>query len=282
MLDRFKFIERPAQTFMVDLDPLATDQGQPVRMCQKPLDLSRRESLPVERHIHPEVEQRIQSQLRRCILPDRRLHLRTRRAVHRPVRRHAHGYAGALERGHVVQELQRLLRAPAQRMKDLARVDHGLQPGAMLGGSLDRQQQRQQPLAILRAGIFLQRSAERHVQGLGLSRKPRGIGGQECERRDLILPVLGKIEVHAPDEIPGRMPFPEERLHREARSRQFGVEGCVDSSPKLGQHNRRQVFRARHGRDGRGNLVQLAVRGTGTGGLVPPSTISGSAQSAVT
>ena len=96
---------------------------------------------------------------------------------------------------------QRLLRAPAQWMKDLARIDHGLQPGAILGGALDGQQQRQQALAVPRAGIFLQGLAERYMLGFGLSRKPRRVGRQERKRRDFILPVLGKIEMHAPDQV---------------------------------------------------------------------------------
>ena len=62
-LDRFELIEGPAQSFMVDLDPLAADQGQPVGMRQEPLDFGRREFFAVERHLHPEVEHRIHPQL---------------------------------------------------------------------------------------------------------------------------------------------------------------------------------------------------------------------------
>ena len=35
--DRFKFIECPAQTFVIDFDPLAADQRQPIGMRQKRL-----------------------------------------------------------------------------------------------------------------------------------------------------------------------------------------------------------------------------------------------------
>ena len=246
---------------MIDLDPLAADQGQPVGMRQQPLDLGRRELFAVERHLHPEVEQRIQPELRRRIAADRCLHLRARRAVHAPARRHPHDHAGAFERGNVLQELQRLLRAPAQRMKDLARIDHGLQPGAMLGGALDGHQQRQQALAVPRTGIFLQSLAERQMLGLGLSRKPRRVGRKKRERGVLVLPVLGEIEMHAPDQVPGRMTALEELLHGELGLRQLGIEGRIHASPKIGQDGRRQVFRADHGRNGRGHLVQLAVRG---------------------
>src|SRR6266850_1788637 len=57
-------------------------------------------------------------------------------------------------------------------MKDLAGVDHALQPAATLGGALDRQQKRQQPFPVFRAGIFLQSLAERDMLGFGFSRKP--------------------------------------------------------------------------------------------------------------
>ena len=108
---------------------------------------------------------------------------------------------------------------PAQRMKDLAGIDHRLQPGALLGGALDRHQQRQQALAVLRAGIFLQGLAERQMLRLGLRRQPRRVGRQERERGVLVLPVLGEIEMHASDQVPGGMPRLEEFLHRELRLR---------------------------------------------------------------
>ena len=80
-------------------------------------------------------------------------------------------------------------------MEDLAGIDHRLQPGAMLGGALNRHQQRQQALAVVRAGIFLQRFSEREVLGLGGGREPCRVGRQERERSGLVLPVLGQVEV---------------------------------------------------------------------------------------
>lgn len=127
---------------MVDLDPLAADQGQPVGMRQEALDLGRREVFTVERHLHPKVEQRIHPEMRGGVAADRCLHLRASWTVQAPACRHAHEHAGAFERGNVPQELHRLLWAPAQRVKDFARIDHRLQPGAMLGGPLDGHQER--------------------------------------------------------------------------------------------------------------------------------------------
>lgn len=127
---------------MVDVDPLAADQGQPVGMRQELLDLGRLEVFAVERYFYPKVEQRIHPEMRGGIAADRCLYLRACWTVHTPACRHAHEHAGAFERGNVPQELHRLLWAPAQRVKDFARIDHRPQPSAMLGGPLDGHQER--------------------------------------------------------------------------------------------------------------------------------------------
>jgi hypothetical protein len=49
--------------------------------------------------------------------------------------------AGALQPRYIAQHLHRLPRRPAQRMEDLARVDHALQPRAIAAGALHRKQQ---------------------------------------------------------------------------------------------------------------------------------------------
>ena len=78
------------------------------------------------------------------------------------------------------------------------------EPGAGLGGALHRQQQRQQLLAVGRAGVFAQRLAERQVLRARLGGEPGRVGGQEGERRVGVAAVLGEVEVHAPDQVPGR------------------------------------------------------------------------------
>ena len=204
-LDRLELSQRPVEPFMIDLDPLAADEGEAVGLREQALDLRWRQRLTIEGHLHAEVEQRVQPELRRRLAADHCLHLRTRRPVHAPVLRHPHDHSGAFKHRNILQKLHRLLRAPAQRMEDFAGINHRLQPAALLSRALNRHQQRQQTLAAFGAGVFLQGLAQRQVLRLGLRRQPRRVGGEEGERSLFILPVLGEIEVDASDQVPGRV-----------------------------------------------------------------------------
>ena len=61
--------------------------------------------------------------------------------------------------------------------------------------------------------------------------------------------------MYTPDEVPGRMTSLEELLHREFGFRELGIERPIHSAPQIGQHICCQIFRADHGRNGRGDLV---------------------------
>ena len=63
----------------------------------------------------------------------------------------------------------------------------------------------------------------------------------------------------AADQVPGRMSALEELLHGEPGVSQFGIKGCIHVSPKIGQDIRRQVFAARHGRNGRRHMVKFTI-----------------------
>ena len=217
-----------------------------------------------------------------ALAADRRLHLRARGPVHAPARRHPHDHAGAFERGSVLEELQRLLRAPAQRVKDLAGIDHRLQPGALLGGALDRHQQRQQALAVLRAGIFLQGLAERQMLRLGLRRKPRRVGREEGERRFFVLAVFGEIEMHAPDQIPGGMAGLEESCTETLASASSASNAASIARQRSARTAAVKIFRAGHGRRRRRPSCSIPRRRTATAGFVAASPMPGSAHSAVT
>jgi len=64
------------------------------------------------------------------------------------------------------EEAEGLLRRPAQRMEDLARIGHLLEPGASFRRALDRQEQREEPRLIDRARVLVERFAEGLVLGL--------------------------------------------------------------------------------------------------------------------
>ena len=70
-----------------------------------------------------------------------------------------------------------------KRVEDLARVDHGLQPGTALGRSLHGKKQREQAILVCRAGILAQSLAQRKMLRLGVRRQPRRVGGKKRERR---------------------------------------------------------------------------------------------------
>jgi hypothetical protein len=90
-------------------------------------------------------------------------------------------------------------------MVDLPRVDHRPEPGACLRGALHRHQQRKQLGMICLAGVFAERSAQREMFCSCLRREFRRVGGHKGEWRIRIATVLGKIEMHAADQVPGRV-----------------------------------------------------------------------------
>ena len=108
---------------------------------------------------------------------------------------------------------------PAQRMEDLARVDHGFQPRADFGRALNGQEQRQQAILVRCSGVFAQRLAERKMLGFGVGGKPGGVGGEKREGSLFILAVFGEIEVHAAHQVPRGVAALEEVLDRASRLR---------------------------------------------------------------
>ena len=52
---------------------------------------------------------------------------------------------------------------------------------------------------FLAPAVLLQGLAERQMLGLGLRRKPRRVGRKKREWGVLVLPILGKVEMHAPN-----------------------------------------------------------------------------------
>ena len=115
-------------------------KAKPVRMGKEPLDLGRRQRLAVERHLHLEVEKSIDARVDGGLPP-------TVAFTWGRAGRFMRQLAGmrtttpALSSAGASLRIAALARAPAQRVKDIARIDHRLQPLAGLGGTLDRHQQ---------------------------------------------------------------------------------------------------------------------------------------------
>ena len=96
-------------------------------------------------------------------------------------------------------------RLPPQRVENLARIDHGLQPRAAsdarcTGRSSDSRR------SLLAAPAYSPQSLpQRKMLRLGVRRQPRGISRQKSEGRCFVLAVFGQVEVHAADKVPRRV-----------------------------------------------------------------------------
>ena len=166
----------------------------------------------------------------------------------------------AFEVGHAAEQALRLRHRPAQRMEDFARFHHGAQPVAAFGGPLHRQQQRQQLRAVGRACVFAQCLTERRVPGSAVVREPGRVGRHEGERRLGIAAVLGEVEVHAPDQVPGRVQPLENRLQGGPGLRNGGGHGPASFRPERAQGVRGQVFGAGHEWRRQHQRCELALR----------------------
>ena len=229
-----------------------------------------------------EVEQGVQAERGRRLAADRRADLRARRPVRAPRPGHAHDDAGRLEPRQIGQQLERLRGRPAQRVEDLARIDHRLQPRALLGRALHGQEQREQPRLVGGARVLAQGLAERQVLGLRLRRQPRRVRRQEGERRLLVPAVLGEVEVDAADQVPGRAPAREELLNRGLRLGQLHAERRVDRVPERLQDGGVRYSAPVIGGAARASDSSSSRGGAGIGGGARCSPTSGSVQTAVT
>ena len=124
-LDFAEALHHAAQLFAIDFHPAPAHQRESIGLRQQLADLGGGQGFAVERDFHAEIEQRVLAESRGRLAADRARHPRPRRTVAPPRRRHAHHHPGALQLRDVAQKLHGLAGRPAQRMKDLARVDHG-------------------------------------------------------------------------------------------------------------------------------------------------------------
>ena len=129
--------------------------------------------------------------------------------------------------------------------------------GHRLRRALHRQQQRQQAVLVRRARVLAQRLPQRQMLRLGLRRQPRRIGREKCERGIGILAVLGKVEMHAAHQVPGRIAPLQELLHAAFGFGQLDCKGRVQFLPQSLKHCGRQILGAGHRRRCQRNALQF-------------------------
>ena len=259
---------RSPQLVGVDLDPLAANEGEAARAGEDLAHLGRGQRRAVEGERHAEIEERIDAEAGGFARSDGGGDLwawRTRRA---PARGHAHNDAGAFEGRGIGEKPVGVGRRPAQRVKDFARVHHLAQPGALCGGALHRQEQRQEPVAIPRAGILAHGIAQRQVLGLAERRELVRVRGEERKGREGIRAVFSEIEVDAPNHVPGRIELLEQLLGGGSGAGLSRGEGRVHLEPECLEHVRTHVFGAGHGRCAEGERFEVGGVG-GRYGRVP-------------
>ena len=103
---------------------------------------------------------------------------------------------------------------------------------------------------------------------LGLRRESGRVGRQKREWRLIVPPVLGKIEMHAADEMPRGIPLLKERLNRLLRFGELGSKRYGSLSPERFQNRSREVLSAGHWRRGGRERFELAQRGRRDGRVV--------------
>ncbi len=242
----------------IDFDPLAAQQHEVVGAGEQGCDLVLGEGFAIEDHAHAEIEHAFQSEGGRLAAADGGGDSGPGRAVGTPGRGHADHDAGGFQFGQAVEEAGRLGRSPTQRMENLPGVDHRPQPVAVFGGALHRQQQRQKFVAVCRPGVFAQRLTERDVLGASLGGKAGRVGRHEGEGLFGVAAVLGKVEMHAADQIPCWVQGIEEALQAGAGGGERFGEGQRQFIPQRQQDRLGQVFRAGHHGGGQHQGEKLA------------------------
>ena len=259
-LDLFPVAEDLLQPLAVDLHPAAPDQREARGALQERPQLGGREPLSLERDLDLEVEQRGQAEPRRLLPADGHPDLGPRRVLRLPPVGDADQHAGRFQLGQVDEEAVRIGWRPRERVEHLARIDQLPGERALFRGPLDGPQQRQQRLLVPRAGVLLERAAEREVGWLAPSREPAGVGGEEGERALLVALVLREVEADAPDQVPGRIERAEELLRRARCLCELARDQVLELAPQRLEGGEREVLAAAHRRCGGEEQGQLLGR----------------------
>lgn len=248
VLDTLKARDELFQALAIHLHPLAAYPLQALLVGEQRGDFVGGERFAVQRDFHAEVEQGIHARQRRVFRADGGGDLGPGWAIGGPAPRQAHDDARRAQLRRVLQEADGLRNLPAQGVIDLTLGDHRGKPLAAFRRLLHRQEQGQKLRLLPAAGEFRQGLRERQMLGRARSRQAGGVSGEKGEGAVRILAVLRQVEMHAPHQIPGRMPRHEKVRQRLAGSGEFVRRSGFDLGPECAQHIRRQVLRAGHRR----------------------------------
>jgi hypothetical protein len=189
-----------AELFLVQLHPLPSHEGEPVRAGEDLSPLRVREGLPFERDGDREVEERVQSEGGGRLAPNGDADLKPPGAIRPPPVGHPDHDAGRFEGRHVLEEAVRLAGRPGQRLEDVSRVHQVLEHGAGRGGAIDRSEQGQQRRPV--PGERPERLAEGLMLRPGLAGEAGRVGREEAEGMVAVVLVLRQVKVDSPDEVP--------------------------------------------------------------------------------
>ena len=132
-------------------------------------------------------------------------------------------------------------------MEEAAGIHHLPQPGAVPGCTLDRQKQREKLVPAGGSRVLAKRLAEREMLRGTVSRKTMRVGREEGEGSLVVPAVFGKVEMDAPDDVPGRVECLEVFLQGGLRFGLLGREGRPHLRPQGSKDIDREVLGAGHG-----------------------------------
>ena len=243
--DAPELVDQAAQTLAIDFDPSPPQQRQAVHALEQRADLVGRQRLAVERHVHPEVEQRVESEARRRLGADGGLDGGPggRPAFHpagtrttMPAcssewtsRSRARASGGVHRSGWKISPASTIAFSHAQ-----------LSVARWTGSSSESSR------ALLAAPAY-SRSAwpSGRCCGVACADRPVRVGGQEGERRVGVLAVLGQVEVHAADGVPGGVELPQRVLDGSLRGGKALANRIADRAPQVPKDVRRSGTRRR-------------------------------------
>ena len=110
---------------------------------------------------------------------------------------------------------------------------------------------------ISRADVLAQCIAQGKVLRLAVRRELVGVRGEEREGRQVILSVLGEVEVHTPHHVPSGAELPEQLFRRASSLCLSRGERRIDLVPECLEHVCTDIFGTGHCRRAEGERLEI-------------------------